>query len=62
MLKTEQRNQNSINIDKMSTAQMLSVIQEENYNAVRAIDSQLSQIQAAEAEAEQIRSGAAGQA
>ena len=47
MLKTDQRNQNSINIDKMSTAQMLSVIQEENYNAVRAIDSQLSQIQAA---------------
>ncbi len=44
MLKTEMRNQNTKHIDKMSTADMVRVIQEENRNAVNAIDSQLGAI------------------
>ena len=44
MLKTEMRNPKTVNIDKMSTSEMLLAIQEENYNAVKAIDSQLGNI------------------
>ena len=35
MLKTEMRNENTKNIDKMSTMEMLKVIDAENYNAVK---------------------------
>lgn len=44
MIKTEMRNENTKHIDKMSTEEMMRVIQEENYNAVRAIDSQLGAV------------------
>lgn len=44
MLKTEMRNEKSIHIDKMSTADMVRVIQDENLNAVKALDSELSAI------------------
>ncbi len=44
MLKTEMRNENTKHIDKMSTADMVRVIQDENRNAVNAIDSQLGAI------------------
>lgn len=47
MLNTEKRNPNTMNIDKMSSAEMVRVIQAENYNAVRAIDSELDSIAAA---------------
>lgn len=45
MKKTEMRNPTTMHIDKMSTAEMLTVIQGENYNAVRAIDSVLPSIE-----------------
>lgn len=38
------RNPNTKNIDKMSTAEMMRVIQDENLNAVKAIDSELDAI------------------
>ena len=44
MLKTEMRNPNTKNIDKMSTAEMMRVIQDENLNAVNAIESELDAI------------------
>ena len=44
MLKTEMRNEKTKHIDKMSTAEMVAVIQEENKNAAAAIDSQLGAI------------------
>ncbi len=44
MLKTEMRNEKTTHLDKMSTAEMMAVIQHENKNAVNAIDSQLSAI------------------
>lgn len=44
MLKTEMRNEKTKHIDKMSTAEMVKVIQEENKNAAAAIDSQLGAI------------------
>ena len=47
MLKTEQRNQNTTHIDKMTTAEMLRAIQNENYNAARAVEEQLERIEAA---------------
>ncbi len=37
MLKTELRNENSTHIDKMTTVEMLSIIQKENENAVLAV-------------------------
>ena len=40
MLNTEQRNPKTMHIDEMSPLEMIKVIQEENYNAVKAIDSQ----------------------
>ena len=47
MLKTEQRNQSTTHIDKMTTAEMLRAIQNENYNAARAVEEQLEKIEAA---------------
>ncbi len=44
MIKTEQRNQSSMHIDRMSTAEMLRVMQEENRNAVRAVETELDAI------------------
>jgi len=44
MLKTEQRNPNTTHIDRMSALEMVKVIQEENKNAVNAIDSELDAI------------------
>ena len=44
MLKTEERNPNSKNIDKLPSFEMIKIMQEENYNAVRAIESQLLNI------------------
>ncbi|MBR2622237.1 MAG: N-acetylmuramic acid 6-phosphate etherase [Clostridia bacterium] len=44
MIKTEQRNSNTTHIDRMSTADMMRLMQEENLNAVKAIDSELDAI------------------
>lgn len=44
MLNTEKRNPKTIHIDKMSPLEIARVIQEENYNAVRAIDSEVERI------------------
>ena len=44
MLKTEMRNENTKNIDKMSTMEMLKVIDAENYNAVKAVSNALESI------------------
>lgn len=41
MLKTEMRNPNTTHIDKMTTAEMLKAISDENYNAVRAVEAAL---------------------
>ena len=38
MLKTEMRNPKTTHLDRMTTAEMLRVIQEENHNAVKAVD------------------------
>ncbi len=47
MLKTELRNENTKNIDKMTTAQMLKVLDNENYNAVKAVTNALKSIEKA---------------
>ena len=47
MLKTEMRNEKTKNIDKMSTMEMLEVINEENYNAVKAVSGALGDIEKA---------------
>ena len=47
MRKTEMRNPKTTHIDKMSTAEMVSVINEENFNAVRAVEAALPSIEAA---------------
>jgi N-acetylmuramic acid 6-phosphate etherase len=44
MIKTEMRNEDSRHIDRMSTVDMMRLMQDENMNAVRAIDSQLEAI------------------
>lgn len=44
MLKTEMRNENTRHIDKMSTTDMVAAIQNENKNAVNAIDGELGAI------------------
>ncbi len=44
MLRTEMRNPNTTHIDKMSTLEMLQVIQQENLNAVNAVGQQLENI------------------
>ncbi len=47
MKKTEMRNPNTMHVDKMATAQILSVIQNENYNAVKSIEKALPSIEKA---------------
>lgn len=47
MQNTEMRNPNTMNIDKATTTEMLKLIQEENFNAVRAIDPVISDIEKA---------------
>lgn len=47
MLKTEMRNENTKNIDKMSTMEMLKVIDAENYNAVKAVSNAIESIEKA---------------
>ena len=47
MHKTESRNVKTMNIDKESTAGMLRLIQEENYNAVKAIEEAMPAIERA---------------
>ena len=47
MLNTEKRNEKTTHIDKMSTMEMIKVMQEENYNALRAIDDALPMIERA---------------
>lgn len=47
MLKTEHRNINSMNIDKMNTKSMLNVIQTENENAVKAVSGAIDSIEKA---------------
>ena len=44
MLKTEQRNPKTTHIDKMSTAEMVRVMQDENLNAAKAIEAELDAI------------------
>jgi N-acetylmuramic acid 6-phosphate etherase len=44
MLNTEKRNPKTTHIDKMSPFEIARVIQEENYNAVRAIDPEIETI------------------
>ncbi len=44
MLKTEMRNPSSTHIDKMDTIEMLKIISDENYNAVRAVEAALPSI------------------
>lgn len=47
MHKTEMRNEKTMNIDKASTGEIVSMLQEENYNAVRALDAALPAIERA---------------
>ena len=47
MLKTEMRNQNTTNIDRMTTAEMLECIQKENENAAFAVRGSLDKIEIA---------------
>lgn len=44
MLNTEMRNPKTTHIDKMATAEMVRVIQDENMNAARAVESELGAI------------------
>ncbi len=44
MLKTEMRNKNTTHIDRMSTIDMMRVIQNENVNAAMAVESELERI------------------
>jgi len=44
MLNTEKRNPNTINIDKMSSLEMVKAMQVENYNSVKAIETEISSI------------------
>ncbi len=47
MRNTEKRNPKTTHIDKMSTAEMMKVMQEENLNAARAVETELESIGAA---------------
>ena len=47
MLKTEMRNEKTQHIDSMSIFEMLRIINDENYNAVRAVEGALPQIETA---------------
>lgn len=44
MLDTEKRNPKSQNIDKLTTVEMLDIINEENFNAVRAVEAEKENI------------------
>ena len=44
MLKTEMRNPKTTHIDKMDTMSMLQIINEENYNAVKAVENAIEEI------------------
>ena len=44
MLKTEKRNPKTKNIDKISTSEMVRIMNEENYNAVKAVENQTENI------------------
>ncbi|MBP3321440.1 MAG: N-acetylmuramic acid 6-phosphate etherase [Clostridia bacterium] len=44
ILRTEERNEKTTHIDKMTAEEMMRVIQEENYNAVKAIESEIPAI------------------
>lgn len=44
MLRTEERNVNSRNIDKMTSLEMMQVMQRENVNAALAVESQLESV------------------
>ena len=58
MLKTEQRNPKSANIDKASTREMLMIMQDENENAMKAVRSALGSIEkAVDVAAEKIKAG-----
>ena len=58
MLRTEQRNPNSIHIDKMTSLEMVSLMNKENMNSVMAVDAALPQIaEAVEAAAKAIGNG-----
>lgn len=47
MLKTEMRNPNTMNFDKMSSAEMVKAMCRENFNAALAVEAASSQIEAA---------------
>ncbi len=47
MLNTEKRNPKTTHIDQMTTAEMVAVFHEENYNAVRAVEASSAEIAAA---------------
>ena len=44
MLKTEMRNPHTMNLDKMSPLEICRVMNEENFNAVRAVEAQLEEV------------------
>ena len=47
MHKTEMRNEKTMHIDRATTSEMISLLHNENYNAVRAIDGALPEIERA---------------
>ena len=47
MLNTEKRNPRTMHIDKMSTAEMVKVMSDENFNAAKAVEEALPQIEKA---------------
>lgn len=58
MLKTEMRNPRTTHLDRMTTAEMLRVIQDENYNAVKAVEGCLDAVaRAVDAATEALRGG-----
>ncbi len=58
MLRTEMRNPKTTHIDKMNTLEMLQVINEENKNAVLAVENELASIgKAVDALAEALKNG-----
>ena len=58
MLKTEMRNEHSTHLSDMTTADMVALMQRENHNAVRAIDTELCAIaQAIDAISERMQRG-----
>ncbi len=58
MIKTEMRNTHTTHIDSMTTEEMMRVMQNENINAARAVESQLREIaKAVDAISERMKSG-----